>query len=400
MKKILIVIHDMKIGGAQKSLLSFLKGLYESGRADAYEIHLLVSRPGGEFRKGIPAQVKILEPSPELYWLGAPLGLELLRKHFSLRGLTGEIRWILKKRFGRFPEHWNDAQKMWDCWKDLIPAQPEDYDVAVAYIDGYPNYYVMDKVTAKRKVLWFHSEYQKHGYSPEFDAPYMDACDAMVTISEKCRDCLSEAFPEYRDKMHVLENITLSSDVTARSQMDGAEEFDGFSGLKLLTVGRLHPLKGADLAVEAAKALKEAGVSFRWLMVGDGSERERLREMIGNFGLEDCVFLLGSRENPYPYMARCDILVQPSRVEGRSIVLDEAKLLSKPIVVTNYATVRDAVVHGETGWIVEISGQGICDGIRTVAENTALREHMVACVQALHRGNEEEVTRYVEIMFR
>ena len=73
MKKILIVIHDMKIGGAQKSLLSFLKGLYESGRADAYEIHLLVSRPGGEFRKGIPAQVKILEPSPELYWLGVLL---------------------------------------------------------------------------------------------------------------------------------------------------------------------------------------------------------------------------------------------------------------------------------------------------------------------------------------
>jgi len=400
MKKILIVIHDMKIGGAQKSLLSFLKCLMASQWGKEYEIHLMLAYPHGEFLSQIPQRVKLVAPSKPLYWMSSHVDADLLLKHFSWRGLYGEVCWILRKLLNLFPDGLNNSQKMWECWKNLIPEDSEQYDVAISYIDGCTNYYLMEKVNAQKKVLWFHSEYQKHGYCPEYDSIFLEKCDCIVTVSDKCRTCLLEAFPHMDSKMHILENITVYEDLVARSGAAECTEFADVSVLKLLTVGRLHPLKGIDLAVEAAKQLKSTGIPFCWLVVGDGPEREHIQRRIEAAGVSECFHLIGSRENPYPYMAQCDIVVQPSRVEGKSIVLDEAKMLLKPIVVTAYATVKDSVDHGNSGWIVEMTGQSICDGIVHLWQDKALRSHISTYLQKLSKGNEEELNRYMEIMFR
>ena len=134
-------------------------------------------------------------------------------------------------------------------------------------------------------------------------------------------------------------------------------------------------------------------------MVGEGAERTLLQKMIDDSGLSQYFQLIGSRENPYAYMAQCDMIVQPSRIEGKSIVLDEAKMLCKPIVVTNYATVRDSITHGENGWVVEMTEQGICDGILQLHKNPQLRELMVENLQNAPKGNEQELEQYVKRMF-
>jgi len=399
MKKILIVIHDMKIGGAQKSQLSFLKCLMASEYANEYDIHLMMLHPEGPFCAQIPPQVKVVAPPAELLWMSSHLNAELFRKNLSWKGLLGEARWILGKRLRLFPGKLNDSQKMWECWKGLIPRNPEYYDVAVSYIDGTPNYYVMDKINAGKKLLWFHSEYQKHGYCADYDRPFLGKCCGIVTISEKCRDCLLEEFPEFSPKIHILENITVYEDLLRKSR-ENCSEFEETEKLKLLTVGRLHPLKGIDLAIEAAKQLQLSGVPFLWLVVGDGPERERLQKQLDTAGISDCFRLIGSRDNPYPYMAKCDILVQPSRVEGKSIVLDEAKLLLKPIVATDYVTVKDSIDHGENGWVVEMTGQALCEGIIRMHQDVQLRSRIVMSLQKKPKGNEEELNRYMDVMFR
>lgn len=399
MKKILIVISDMGLGGAQRSLLSFLKCLQASQWMAQYQVHIMVVDPSGGFYSQIPEEFSQIHPPVELRWLGTAFSRRLLTEHFSVRCLFGEIKWLLKKRLGRFPKQWNVQQKLWDCWKDTIPELPEHYDVAVSYIDGFPNYYVMDKVRAEKKVLWIHNEYQKLAYDPSYDRPYYEKADSIVTISPKCRQCILQEYPDFGEKVHILENITVPAEVLEKSRQGECPEFAGFNGLKLLSVGRLNAQKGYDLAIEGAKILRDRGISFLWLILGDGPERQALQGQIDSNGLGDSFRLLGNRNNPYAYMTGCDILVQSSRFEGKSVVLDEAKVLCKPIVVTDYTTAKDAISHGVTGWITPITAQGIGEGIYKLYQDAELRNRMVENLTALPKGNEAELMKYLQKMF-
>lgn len=399
MKKILILIHDMEIGGAQKSLLAFCQTLATAEVSQEYEVHLMPVNPTGTFITQLPKYIKLIQPPKALRWMGSPLSGELVRKNFSLRCVLGEALWILRSRLKLFPKNWNLQQRLWSCWRNLVPKLKEQYDVAISYMDGVPNYYVSEKVHADKKTLWIHNEYQKQGYDPSYDEKFFEKCDSIVTISEKCRDCLLQDLPQYRNKTHVLENITSGQMLDRLSRQFYPEEYTKTKGVKLLSVGRLNPQKGFDLAIQAAKELEEAGLDFFWWIVGEGSERERLQDMIIQEGLSNRIQLLGARDNPYPYICNCDILVQPSRFEGKSIVLDEAKILCKPIVVTNYITVSASVEDGVSGWIVEMNAHGIAEGIQTLIRDSALRERLVSYLQEQPKGNENELHKYIELMF-
>lgn len=398
MKKILIVIHDMRIGGAQKSLLSFLQSL-AAAEPEAAEIDLLVIDPAGEFYGQVPEFVNLLPPPNALRWLGSAFSKTLLREHFSWGSLYGQCCWLVRKTLKWFPKALNLQQRLWYSWQPRIPEPEAHYDAAIAYMDGVPGYFVMDKVKADKKYLWVHSEYQKQGYDPAFDRVYYEKADGIITISSHCKACISREFPDLTDKIHILENILSSRDILEKSREGDPAEFAGKQCLKLLTVARLNPQKGVDLAVEAAKELQREGVSFLWLVAGDGPERQTLQVQIDTLGLQDCFQLLGSRENPYVYMRCCDILVQPSRVEGRSIVLDEAKILCKPIVAANYTTVSDSLTHGKTGWVTDMTPQALAQGILKLWQDMPLRETLVKNLDALPREDTALLRRYIETMF-
>ncbi len=399
MKKILIVIHDMRIGGAQKSLLSFLQCLEASGMCGEYDIHVLPLNPKGEFLTQIPAGVTVDLPDNTLRWLGQHMSRELLTKHFSLRGLIGEGMWVIRKLLKRFPKGLNLPQRVWHSWRKIIPPRREKYDAAIAYMDGTPAYYVMDKVQADKKVLWLHNDYEKVEYHPAFDSPYYAACDAVVTISAECRQSICAHHPEIAEKVHVLPNITAAEAVLGKSLEGESDGFSTYPGLKLLTVGRLHEQKGIDMAIGAAELLRAQGVDFKWLVVGEGSERKSLEALLEKSGLQDAFVLAGARKNPYPYMRGCDILVQPSRYEGKSIVLDEAKILCKPIVATRYSTVHDALEHGKTGWIVDMTSAAVAEGILRLRQDEVLREELVSHLHQQMAGNEDECKHYIDLMF-
>ncbi len=393
-----MVIHDMRIGGAQKSLLSFLQCFVQSQFKEQYEISLLVIDPKGPFMAQIPEEIGLLKPTKPLRWTGSSFGKDLLFHHFSMGSLMGEGRWLLRKATKSFPKGWNLQQKLWDSWSRYIPAMEEHYDIAIAYMDGIPNYYVTDKVSADKKVLWVHSEYQKQGYHSGFDHPYYQKADRIITISENCKLCIQRQFPDLQEKIHVLENITPSRPVLEKSKEGDAPEFSQYQGLKLLSVARLNRQKGIDLAVEAAELLRQEGIDFLWLVAGDGPEREDLENRISALELGDRFQLLGSRENPYVYMAGCDILIQPSRVEGQSLVLREAKVLHKPIVATNYTTVGDSLCHEENGLIVEMTPRGIADGVLRLVKDNKLKNALIQNLQAMPQGNEDELSRYISVM--
>ncbi len=386
MKRILFVIHSLGFGGAERSLVNLLNELPR----EKYEIDLLLFQRKGAFLAQLPEWVNVLDTPRELKALYGPLNKSGLLALPKLLGKFGSklVRRTYKER---------NAWRWRNVFRPLILHLVPHYDVAVAYTGVEIQYFVADCVTAEKKIVFIHNDYRAAGYSARDDEPYFAQMDAIATISPQCLEVLKEEFPQYKDKLYCVENIT-----SAKVVRDRAMEFDPpeycAKKLVLLSVGRLGFQKGFDIAVEAARILKDRGVPFQWYILGEGGLRQELQKQIDSHGLTEDFVLLGVRSNPYPYIRSCDMLVQSSRYEGKSVVLDETKMLCKPIVATAYPTVADQVQDGAEGLVVPLSAEGIADGILCMAEDKELRESIVRYLQAHEYGNQDEVRKYIRLL--
>ncbi len=160
----------------------------------------------------------------------------------------------------------------------------------------------------------------------------------------------------------------------------------------LCTVAHFCRRKGSDFAIEAAEILKKQHVKFKWLFVGKVLE-EDLCYLIKEKGLEENMIFVGVQSNPYPYMYLSDIYVQPSRYEGKSISLDEAKILCKPIVVTNFSTVGDQFENGKNGTICEMKGKAVANAIIELINNPSLQASYRMYLESHIADNSNEVNK-------
>lgn len=181
---------------------------------------------------------------------------------------------------------------------------------------------------------------------------------------------------------------------TAKAAIDEKFLKDIFN---IVSVGRLTEAKGFDMAIDALKILKERKVPVHWWIVGDGELRECLEKQVRSNGVEQYLTFLGSKSNPYPYMNNADLIVQTSRWEGKSVVLDEAKILGKPILATAYATVKDQVENGKEGVIVEMNAESIAKGIECLVEDESVLNRIRNYLMARDYGNQSEIVKYYKL---
>ena len=202
--------------------------------------------------------------------------------------------------------------------------------------------------------------------------PYFEKCDKVVTVSKEIGDSLKSALPSIAEKVITVENVIVREDILekAASPVDFG---DDFQGKRIVTVGRICPQKGNDLVLFALARLKTEGYSLRWYIIGrgEGEYFDDLRAKISSMGLAEDIVFLGVRENPYAYMARADIYMQPSRHEGKPIAVEEAKVLDVPILVTNFTSASEQLENGKLGYIVDISEEGIYLGLKKMLDDAA-----------------------------
>ena len=382
MKKILIVMFSLYNGGAEKSLVNLLNELPN----DRYNIDLLLFKKEGLYLEQVPSTINILE---------TPSDIKLLYQGTSLIRLF--CVFISRLIYGRSAKA--NGLKWTHFYSKKIKVLDKNYDVALAYISGEVMYFVDEKVKAKKKIAWVHNDYRESRLPKKYDYPHFKNMDAIVTISDKCADILKEEFPEFKDKIYNIPNITSSSVIKKRAEEFYPEEYRGLDNkFKILSIGRLNPQKGFDMAISAAAILKLSGLKFEWFVIGNGELESKLKKQIKREGVEDCFKLIGVRENPYPYIKNCDIVVQSSRFEGKSIVLDEAKILAKPIAATAYSTVKDQIIDGSEGVICEMSSQGIADGINKLLKDEQLLHGMELYLSQHEYGNQQEVQKYMDLI--
>lgn len=391
MKRILFVIPSMRIGGAEKSLANLLNLI----DLNEYDIDLLMFKPEGDLLQQIPSGIHILETDPSLFY-----AYKCDKNVFSCKaGIRSEILRIFSTGVCKILYGNCARQKRWTkFYKALLPKLDSEYDVAIGYLEGDASYYVIDKVNAKRKLLWVHSNFDniKKNEDASVYKEYFRKADKVVSISDKCVQVLQDNYPDMRNKFVFLPNLTSSVVLknTAKAVIDEKFLKDIFN---IVSVGRLTEAKGFDMAIDALKILKDHKVPVHWWFVGDGELRESLEKQVRNNGVEQYLTFLGSKSNPYPYMNNADLIVQTSRWEGKSVVLDEAKILGKPILATAYATVKDQVINGKEGVIVEMNAEAIALEIDYLIKNKSTLNSIQQYLMNHDYGNQSEIVKYYEL---
>ena len=357
-------MSSLRNGGAERSLVNLLK-LFDY---DKYSVDLILFQPEGMFLSQLPSQVKVIDSCTELHTLFESQKARLFSWKHPYLSILHVVSTIISRK--RTLNNSEARQYRWvHFYKKNIPALSSHYDVALAYMQSEQTYYLVDKVNADKKIAWVHNDYSKIEQNPQIDRIYFSQIDKIVSISNLCVDILKKEFTEMQDKFVMLPNLTSSEIVRKLAQGAMPKEYDEKT-LRIVSVGRLNYQKGFDLALGAAAILKKRGIGFKWYILGIGELQEQLERQRNELGLNDCFCFLGAKENPYLYMKKADIVVQSSRFEGKSVVLDEAKILGCPIVVTNYPTVHDQITKDE-GIIVELTPEGIANGIQEMLGQTA-----------------------------
>jgi len=392
-RKLAFVIPSLDAGGGEKSLVNLLNTI----DAERYEIDLVLFHKRGIFLPSVPAHVRILEPNGKYDvfkrgLISSVLG-SIARFDFALA--VNRVAFAVKNKM--IANVSRAEQSSWPNVAATLQTIEGEYDAAIGFLEKSSIYFAVDKITAKKKIGFIHTNYRQMGIDAGIDRPYFKKLDAIVTVSDECHNVLCEVFPEFAHKTSVMHNI-VSPQFIHKLAIGNAPEIRGEN--LVVSVGRLHRLKGFDMAVEACANLVRRGIEIQWFVIGDGEEREKLQKMIADHKLETHFHLLGLRENPYPYVSRATVYVQPSRLEGKSIAIDEAKILSRPIVVTNYTTVADQITEGVNGIVCPINADGIADAVAKLLGDRPLRERLSANLASENLGTANEITKLYDLIDR
>ena len=387
-KKVLFIVGTLQSGGVSKSMVSLLT-VWDSTRYDTSL--LLCSKKEDVFSKFIPEDVHIIYSPVIEHVMGGMESARWLLLHGHLLLTFGVLLRLLLSRISR--------SLAGELIARMMPVvSDEHYDLIVDYGGQQLLYYMVDKLSGTRKVSFFHSDYAKWPFYFSADKRYYLLVDHIFTISSICAVSLKRYFPACSQNISFMENISspyvirrqsLVIPSSLRIQIDRMKS-DG--NTILCTVGHICRAKGFDLAVRAAEYLKTNRVRFKWFFVGKVIE-EDLPELIKEKGLDGYMMLVGVQSNPYPYIGLSDIVVHPSRFEGRSISLDEAKVLCKPIVVTDFSTVSDQFENRTNASICVMDGEEIGKAIIELLNNPDLQETYRKYLEAHITDNSSEVNK-------
>ncbi len=387
-KNLLFVIPSLSAGGGEKSLVNLLSQIDYS----QYDVDLFLLNHDGLFMEFLPEEVHVLS-LPAAYKLFA---LPLVESIIQLV-LTNRLSLIYSRMMFAFLNVFKkkisiNEQYNWRYLAKSLECLNKQYDVAIGFLEKTSTYICVDKVSAVKKIGWIHTDYDKLGMDPGFDTEYFSKLDHIVTVSEECASILRKRFPNHKHKIEVIYNIVSPRTINHMAVHWNMDIYERATNeIIILSIGRLNYEKDFAMALEACKKLVKKGYNIRWNIIGEGEEREKLTNLIRINRLEDHFKLLGLKANPYPYLQQADIYAQTSRFEGKSIAIDEAKILNKPIVVTNFSTAKDQIDNGLNGLIVEMNADAVADGIERLIKDKRLQGSLISNLSQESLGTEEEI---------
>lgn len=385
-EKILFVTEALWIGGIETALVNLLQRVDH----EKLDITLLILRSDQTMAPRLPAQVRLLVADrhkavsfseryrfARLYRLTEDCD-NPSRLHKAMMWMVPAIKWLENRLYIRYVRK---------NLKDL------HFDTCVIYSDRVAEMAVR-AVKADRFLLFYHHGAMRREYHDEIG--YRKA-EKIIAVSGAVERKLRTFRPRYASKMMTIHNLTDIEGIRARAEMPVPEPFapDKFH---IVSCGRVAREKGMDLAVEACARLVEMGHgNIHWWIVGGGPAEAEVRQKIAELHMESYVTMLGMKENPYPYIKKADLYVQPSRFEGYPMTVLEALILGQPVLSTDNGGAGEMIRPGKDGLLCPVSGEGICDAMEDLLRQPdRLRQLRQAVAERDFHGENRRLATAVE----
>jgi len=398
-KRIFITTQYLEIGGIERSLIGLLNAIDYS----LYEVDLFLYRHGGEFFSMIPREVNLLPEAKKYTMLLSPLTVVLKNGYIDILLARVYAKWKADRYYRRSKSTKENFSVFHYISKYTTPLLPEinpdtEYDLAIGFIS--PFHILRDKVKARKKIGWIHTDFSTLEVNSIEEQPVWAACDYLSAVSDSVKTAFTKAFPSLLDRIIVIENILSPAFVRDQAlKEDVSSEISDDKGVvKLCSVGRFSKAKNFDNVPFICKKLVEAGLNVRWYIIGYGGDEALIRKNIESAGMGKNVILLGMKRNPYPYMRACDIYVQPSRYEGKAVTVREAQILYKPVVITNFPTAQSQLTDGVDGIIIPMDNDGAAKGLSDFIKNEELQSQIMINLHDHDYGNETEVEKIYNLL--
>ena len=237
----------------------------------------------------------------------------------------------------------------------------ESFDTAVIYSDRVAEITVK-AINAKKFLMFYHHGAMRKEYHDRYG---YKKSEKIIAVSDNIAEKLKAYRKKYAKKIVAVNNVIDIDSIAEKSKESIEEGLFSENKFNIVSCGRMAKEKGFDLAVEACKLLVENNhKDINWIFVGDGPQKESIEKQIALYGLENYIKLTGMKKNPYPYIARADLFVQPSRVEAFGLTIAEAMVLGVPVLSTETDGAKEIFAVTDNHLLCKISGEDIFKGIQ------------------------------------
>lgn len=393
---IFIAMHYLELGGAETALI----GLLDAFDFNKVDIDLFLYSHRGELIDFIPEKVNILPEIKEYSMIESPMVQALRKCCFGV--VYGRLK--SKIEFNKYLKHSNpkDGSAVFGyVGKYVTPHLPKitdkKYDLAISFLT--PHNIVLEKVDAIRKICWIHTDYTKIDVDTTIELPVWSQYDNIISISPSVTESFCTVFPTLRGKITEIENILSQSIVKKRSEEFLPKEISN-SDFNILSIGRFtYPKNFENIPDICRRVIEISGIqNIKWYIIGFGGDEEKIRRSIRETDMGNHVIILGKRENPYPYIKACDLYVQPSRYEGKSVTVREAQMLGKPVVITDYPTAKSQLDDNIDGVIVPLDNVTCAEGIAKIILDKDLRTRLSSNTSLRDYSNQSQVNKIYSLL--
>ncbi len=332
-KKICFGITKLSIGGAERVLVDIVNKI-----SDKYNITIFTIYSGGELEKE-------------------------LNKNIKLVSLYDDYKKIIPPYLLIFGKH---------VYNKFIKNK---YDINIAFLEG-PITRIFSYKGSGVKIVWVHNDIKRvfgNGIKAKIkkiiDKRIYKRYNKIIFVSKDNQKSFNELYGNMSEQEVVYNYI--DRDRILRKAQDKIDEEDVEITKKqeptILTVARLVEQKGIDRLIKVHKKLIDDGIKHKIYVIGDGEEKNKLQDLIKKFNVEKTFILLGKKENPYPYINVTDYFALLSYYEGYGMVIEEAKILDKYILITDTAA-KEAVEGYEKSLVIDNNEKAIYYALKEVLQ--------------------------------
>lgn len=349
MKKLLIVMPTLTIGGMEKVLINLVNSLPSS----RYDITIKTIYDYFELAGNLNENIKY----GSFYKTSKNIKIDYIKIRlytFILKKLPSPILYKLLIR--------------------------DKYDVEIAFFRGAAIKILSGSNNKKsKKLAWVHNDFTKCTgifdwfSSEEKTKNAYKKFNKIVCVSQYTKNKFIERMG-IKENVIVRYNINLIDDIKRKASEEITEKFNE-NKFKICTVGRLVEAKGYDRLLKVHKRLIDEGFNYELIIVGDGPDKDELTRYINENKLNNSVYLLGSKSNPYKYIKKSDLFICSSRWEGFSTVISEAVILEKPVITTRVSGVEELFLDNKYGLITENNEESLYEGLKTILSNKDLYKY-------------------------